>query len=227
MTKPFDAETLSDLFDEDLIWRRKELSDIKFAAKQADREAKRALLRATITMGYAHWEGHVRYCANKYFQFISMRKRPYAELERQIYVNAFLARVDAISQQRPDLLARCSLINDIIDGFSGRFSYINPKLIETKSNLNTDVIKEICLICAVDSGYFEKNRFFIDSIILKRRNAIAHGQQEFIEEGELDDLVANVLALMQHFRGLLENKIHTKNYAVGGPCSVPAPRPGC
>lgn len=86
-------------------------------------------------------------------------------------------------------------------------------LIDTKSNLNTDVIKEICLICSVDQSHFESKRVFVDQLILKRRNAIAHGKQEFIQEDEIDDLVSDVLALMQHFRTLLENKVYLKQYA--------------
>jgi hypothetical protein len=49
-------------------------------------------------------------------------------------------------------------------------------------------------------------------ILLKRRNAIAHGQQTFVEADEIDDLVADVLALMSFFRNLLENKIYLKAY---------------
>lgn len=49
-------------------------------------------------------------------------------------------------------------------------------------------------------------------MILKRRNAIAHGQQEFIEESDIDSLIADALGLMDHFRSLLENKVYTKSY---------------
>jgi hypothetical protein len=51
------------------------------------------------------------------------------------------------------------------------------------------------------------------SLVLKRRNAIAHGQQEFIQGDEIDDYVADILALMRFFRNLLENKVYTKAYA--------------
>lgn len=91
--------------------------------------------------------------------------------------------------------------------------YVNPDLVDTRSNLKTDVMNDICMICGVDSSHFEKNRAFLDILLLKRRNAIAHGQQEYIEPDEIDDFVANVLALMGFFRTLLENKVYTKAYA--------------
>lgn len=212
MTRPYTEQALSDLFDQDLSWRRRELSDIKAAVKAADLAARHALLRAIITMGYAHWEGYVRVCATRYFEYLTMRRLPYSELERQVYVNTFLHRLDALHQSRTDLELRCKLINDILDGTGGTFRYLHPKLIDTKSNLSIDVIAEICRICSVDSSYFEFKRTFIEKL-LKRRNAIAHGQQEFIHESEIDALIDDILALMEHFRSLLENKVYQKQYA--------------
>jgi len=74
-------------------------------------------------------------------------------------------------------------------------------------------MKDICMICGVDASHFEDHRPFIDLLVLKRRNAIAHGQQEFIHEDEIDDLVAKLLGLMGAFRNLIENKVYTKAYA--------------
>lgn len=213
MSRPYTEQDLSDLFDEDLVWRRRELSDMKAAVRFADDTAKHVLLRAIITMGYAHWEGYIRFCANRFFEYLAIRKKHYKELERQIYVNTFLVRLDALSQSRVNLVTRCQLVNDILDGTDGTFRYVHPTLIDTKSNLNTDVITEICLICAVEPDEFEAKRFFIDQLLLKRRNAIAHGQQEFIRADEIDQLVGELLALMQHFRTLLENKVYLKRYA--------------
>jgi len=212
MSKPYTKHDLSSIFDEDLIWRRKELSDIKSAIKAVDKYSKPPLLRALVAMSYAHWEGYIRTCANKYFEHLTLRKKPYIELERQFYVNSFLRRLDALHRSRVSLKERCKLINDILDGESDRFSYLNPDLIDTRSNLNTDVIKDICVICGVDSNHFEDNRFFLDVMLLKRRNAIAHGEQEPIQVNEIDDFVRRILALMGHFRNILENKVYTKGY---------------
>jgi hypothetical protein len=66
MSKPYTQEALSEHFDFDLIWRRKELSDMKAAIKKADTASKSVLLRALITMTYAHWEGYIRVCANAF-----------------------------------------------------------------------------------------------------------------------------------------------------------------
>src|SRR5690606_31280391 len=72
----------------DLSWRRKELSDLKVAVRVADAYSKPVLLRAIITMSYAHWEGFIRTCANRYFEHLTLRKKQFIEFERQIYVNS-------------------------------------------------------------------------------------------------------------------------------------------
>ncbi len=163
-------------------------------------------------MPYAHWEGYVRYCANIYFDHLILRKRQFSALERQIYVNNFLGRLAALYQARPNLKVRCQLVNDILDSSDHRFTRINPDLVDTRSNLSADVIKDICLICGIEDDYFEDMRPFIDVAILKRRNGIAHGQQEYISENDINEIVANTLALMTHFRTLLENKLYQKAY---------------
>jgi hypothetical protein len=212
MAKPCSQQDLSDQFDSDLIWRRRELSDMKAAIRRADVVSRSVLLRAIITMAYAHWEGYVRVCANAYFEHLMLRKLRYVVLERQIYVNSFLVRLDRMNKTRLGIEERCKLVNDILDGRGARFGWMQSDLIDTRSNLSADVMKDICLICGVDGTYFEDKRVFIDVIVLKRRNAIAHGQYEFLVEADIDDLVADALALMQQFRSLLENKIYMKTY---------------
>jgi len=212
VTKPYTHQDLSDQFDSDLIWRRKELSDMKAAVRRADTVSKLVLLRALTTIVYAHWEGYVRVCANAYFEHLMLRKLQYASLERQIYVNSFLVRLDRMSKTRLSVEERCQFVNDILNGGEARFGWMQPDLIDTRSNLSADVIKDICLICGIDGSYFEDKRFFIDVLMLKRRNAVAHGQIEYINEVDMDDLVVDALALMQQFRSLLENKIYMKTY---------------
>jgi hypothetical protein len=133
MSRPYSEQDLSTIFDADLIWRRKELSDIKAAIKAADSHAKPVLLRALTTMSYAHWEGYVRVCASRYFEHLTLRKKPFNAYERQIYVNSILSRLDALSRSRASLSARCDLVNDILDGAGKRFSYVNPDLAWTQT----------------------------------------------------------------------------------------------
>ena len=73
-------------------------------------------------------------------------------------------------------------------------------------------MKDICRICAVDASYFESKSSFIDVILLKRRNAIAHGEETYISYAELDDVISEGVALMRTFKDVLQNKIYSKTY---------------
>lgn len=212
MTKPYTEENLSTIFDDDLTWRRKELSDLKSAIRAADFISKSALLKSLVAMSYAHWEGYVKLAAQKYFEHFTIRKKPYNKFERQFYVNSMLARLDSISNSRGSIKEKCQIIDEILNNESLRFSYVHESLIDTRSNLNSHVIEDICKICSVDPSHFKDQKDFIDVILLKRRNAIAHGQQENIQEEDMDDFVNKVISLMEHFRDLLENKVYTKSY---------------
>jgi hypothetical protein len=125
-----------------------------------------------------------------------------------------LVRIEALRSKGMNTKGRVHLIEEILDSEQKRFTKINPKLIDTRSNLNTDVIADICLICGVDGTHFEDKRDLIDRLLVGRRNSIAHGQNEFIHYNEIDSFVADVLSLMEHFRSLVENKAQKKSYLI-------------
>lgn len=212
MSKPATESDLSDLLDFDLIWRRRELSDLKASIKRADSIERVVLLRALVAMAYAHWEGYVRLSATRYFTHLTLKKRPYNELDIQYYINSFLARLEAFFRSKGSTKESCAFIQTILDSQNSRFAFVNPQLIDTKSNLNTDVIKDLCVICGFEDDFFEDNRLFIDVFLLKKRNAIAHGQEDAIDVGEVDEVILKTLALMEQFKTLIENKIYTKEY---------------
>lgn len=65
---------LVDNLDNDLAWRIKELSIIKNKIPQAKNNEQEALIRAGVTILYAHWEGFVKNAAECYLNFVSLRR---------------------------------------------------------------------------------------------------------------------------------------------------------
>jgi hypothetical protein len=59
---------------------------------------------------------------------------------------------------------------------------------------------------------FADEATFIDVILLKRRNEIAHGGDTFVAIEDLDDLADKTVALMRGFGDLLENRVYLKEY---------------
>lgn len=212
MSKPFTEAQLSDQLAGELGWRLKEVSDLKAAIRSADAPLRRVLLRALVTICYAHWEGYVRFSARKFLEHISLRKFTYDQLDRQFLRNYFLPRLAALSNSKTSLLERCNLVDDVLQSGDKRFSKINDELVNTKSNLNSEVCSDICLICGIGSQSFRDKSTFIDVVLLKRRNAIAHGEETFVSFDDLDALVDETIGLMRAFKDALENHVYLNGY---------------
>lgn len=210
MSKPFSDEDLADQLSRDLTWRIKEISDLKSAVLLSDTVARPALLRALVTVVYAHWEGHVKLSAQKYLTHVALRKIAYSSLTRQFLRNDFLPKLAVVGQR--SVKDRGDLIDDILDGGNRRFVRINDSLVNTKSNLNFEVLCDICRVCGIDPIIFSEHEKFIDVILLKRRNSIAHGEETFVGIEDLNPLTEQAIGLMRMFSNDLQTKAHLGHY---------------
>lgn len=212
MSKPYREADLSAQLDQDRGWRLKEIADLKSAILRADSNLQKVLLRALVAICYAHWEGSVRFSARKYLEHIALRKLRYSQLDRQFLRNYFLPRLASLSSSRASVAERCALVDSILSASDHRFSRVNEDLVSTRSNLNYDVFIDICLVCGVPIGLFADQATFIDVILLKRRNAIAHGEETWIGIEDLDELTNQTLSLMRGFGNALENRVYRGDY---------------
>lgn len=212
MSKPYMGTDFSAQIIEDRNWRMREISDLKVAIRRGDPNLQKVLLRALIAICYAHWEGYIRFSAKKYLEHIALRKFKYGELDKQFFRNFFLPRLAALSISKTSILERCTLVDEILSFSDRRFSKVNDDLINTKANLNFEVFSDICLVCGVPARTFEDKSTFIDVVLLKRRNAIAHGEDTFVALSELDEITNDTLGLMRAFGDELENHACLQTY---------------
>jgi RiboL-PSP-HEPN len=212
VSKPYSEADFSEQITQDRAWRLREISDLKAAIVKADESLRRVLLRALVTVCYAHWEGYVRFAARKYLEHVALRRLQYSTLDRQFLRNYFLPRLAALSVSRTSLAERCALIDDVLNAPTHRFSRVNDTLINTRANLNFDVFTDICLVCCVPTQLFAGRATFVDVVLLKRRNLIAHGEDTFITVDDLDELTNETIALMRMFGDALENHVYLGDY---------------
>lgn len=212
MSKAYAEEDFSYQLSQDRSWRLREISDIKSAIRRADTGLQTVLLRALVTICYAHWEGSVRFSARKYLEHVSLRKFQFRELDRQFLRNYFLPRLASLSTSRAGVAERCDLVDEILDASNQRFSRVNEDLISTRSNLNFDVFRDICLVCGVPIEQFSDKATFVDIVLLKRRNEIAHDEETFIDVTDLDEVANDTVALMRAFGDALENRVYMRDY---------------
>lgn len=196
----------------DRTWRLKEISDLKDAAIKADPSLRRVLLRSLTTICYAHWEGYVRFAARKYLEHVALRKLKYVALSPQFTRNYFLPRLAHLSSAKTSMKERCAVVDEILNASEHRFTKLNEDLINTRANLSFDVFTDICLVCGISVEAFDDKSDFINKFLLKRRNSVAHGEDTYIAETDLDDLTNNTISLMRSFGDSLENLVYEKQY---------------
>ncbi|MCA7925110.1 hypothetical protein LGM35_21680 [Burkholderia cenocepacia] len=212
MSKVYTEEEFSNLLDGNLVGRIRELSDLKLAVFGSNYATRDVLLKAVVALSYANWEGFVKFSAQRYFDFIVARRLPFSRLNPQFYRNSFLARLNSLSTNKVSLAERCALVDDILGSRDKGFRFVNKDLINTGSNLKFSVLQDICAVCGLNWEKFSEEEDFIDRILLKRRNAIAHGDEAEVAIGEVDDIIQRTVGLMRHFKNELENSIYSKFY---------------
>jgi hypothetical protein len=208
--------TIDDLakkLDDDLIWRKKELSELKIYIDigKANHRLVSVLTRSGITMMYAHWEGYTKLASRYYLEYIAMQKLKNEQLKSNFLTLSLLTSVNFLPETR-----RNSEFDKITNFFVSN-TQSQAKLpfktgIDTESNLSSKVLKEIIWCLGLDYSPFQSKEFFIDSLLLGRRNHIAHGQEIDIDIDEYDSMRQTVTELMTTLRDEIENDAVLKKY---------------
>lgn len=212
MSRAFTADEFVTEITEDRTWRLREISDLKAAVNRADFNLRRVLLRAAITVCYAHWEGYIRFASKSYLKYVARRSFAYGELQIQFTRNRFLPKLAALANSKTTITDRCNLIDSILSCSKDRFGRASDELVNTKANLNFLTFSDICRVCNVPIESFSDKEAFIDIFLLKRRNEIAHGEATFVEAVDLDQLVDETIELMRAFGNMLENHVSLRAY---------------
>jgi hypothetical protein len=206
--------TLDDLLGaiaDDLVWRRKELTELRALIQTHDGQLKqRVLIRSAIALLYAHWEGFVKKCASNYLEFVSYQRHNCDDLATNFLVLA--ARKASDTTKSTDMTVGMRLADFYLNcaGKQARIPFRN--VINTKSNLSSEVLKDILSVVGLDLAAFSTRFAFIDSNLLNPRNHVAHGDVLNISTSEYLQLHEDVLTLIETFRTAVENAAATKAY---------------
>jgi MAE_28990/MAE_18760-like HEPN len=198
----------------DFAWRKKELHGLKSLVLANQASHNRDLyIRAAITLLYAHWEGFVKHLGSCYLEFVARRRLLYAKLPDHFLAMAISRLVGLAGVASKSKIQACL---DIVRFFRTQMP-TNSKIswrsgIETKSNLNSTVFKDIVISLGLDYSRFETKEKLIDEQLLGNRNRIAHGQHSLVDLSEYLDLHGEVHGIMQDFYNQIDNQVFTGAY---------------
>jgi hypothetical protein len=199
---------LETFLTDQLVWRRKELHDLKTLVRNKEKSTEiRPLIKGGIVLAYSHWEGYVKETSEAYLSYVSFREPKKNEIASNflaLYIVDKVRKAKELSECVEDII---SLIN-IPDGKCP----IPKDIINSESNLNSEVLEKIMNQIGLDFSFFETKRRFLDQSVLGLRNPIAHGEQRMLETYEYIRIADFVIELMEHYRTLLQDAIEKKLY---------------
>lgn len=169
------VEKLSDKLDEESSWRRLELTNLKFNIESSEGNKLNTNLRASLVLLYSHWEGFVKQALTFYLQHVSQQKLHNNVLKYNFYALEMRKDINEISNSK-----KASLHTNLIEKIFNDINIISnipfENQINTKSNLNSGLFKELMNTVGLDSDQYKNFFHLIDERLLGVRNSIAHGE---------------------------------------------------
>lgn len=198
MTKIRTLEELQSLLDHELVWRKREFAFIKSLVTASSTPEKNTYyIRSGIALIYAHWEGFIKAAGEAYIMFIATRRLTYSELSVNLVAVAARKMLSEAGASN-----RATIYTKVAEFFSHRLNErckFPEGVINTKSNLNSEVLKEIAHILGLDYTIYESKGMLIDKKLLENRNEIAHGKYCKVDIDEFINIHEEILELMDIF----------------------------
>ena len=198
------------VLDTELIWRKKELAVIEsLVTKGSSEEVVHCHIRSGIALIYAHWEGFIKAAGQAYLTYIACQRLTYADL-----TNNFVSMAAKRLLNEAGLSSKVTMYVKITEFFTSGLTdrCTLPIEIETKSNLSSEVLKEIAYTLGIDYREYEINANLIDETLLKSRNEVAHGRYLVIDVAEFVYLHRTIINLLNLFSNQISNAASTKAY---------------
>lgn len=209
MSKIKSMDDLLDRIDDEYTWRFQEIDRIKSLLQQKKGKPKyeQPLSKALVALSYSHWEGFVKYSAEYFFEYIRFLGLPRKELSDKFLASCILHLSDGkkCANATSDVL-------ECLQNENYKFNFNDTVLTSAESNLNYEVLTKICSNLAVDISSLDTKKASLDSIVLERRNDVAHGDKVFADYDYGIEVCNHVIDFMQAFKTLLQNHISTKAY---------------
>jgi len=206
-------EDLNKRLTDDLIWRKKEIADLKslIEIKHFSLSKHSALLRSGVTLLYAHWEGYIKTAAASYLEFVARQKLSYEKLATNFVAIAMKQKLKNVSETNKATVFT-EVADFMLNQMNQKSSIPYEDVVSTNSNLSSSILREITCILGLDYSFYETKEVIIDEQLLKRRNGIAHGEYLSLNREEYQQLHYEILAMMENFRTRIENNASQKLY---------------
>lgn len=205
-------DSLVQVLDDDLNWRRRELHDLLNAATNSKEHQQAAICRASLSLCYAHFEGYIKYCGTRYLEYISRLGLKHKDLQSNfIAISCHSSIKEAAASKKSYLTSQ--LIDFLILNEEDKIRLPFEGVVDTESNLKSSLLRDISRNLGINENFiFDADVNFIDRELLKPRNEIAHGERSQVSIAALKQAIERVNSLMKEFKTCVENAACEKKY---------------
>jgi hypothetical protein len=204
---------INSLIEEHIQWRVTELALIKkiYLKLQTDEE-KRFFLQSSIPTVYAIWEGFVKKILKSLLQFLDIKEIPPENISEELLVWSLTDKLKALRDSK-DFKKKIKNSQLLIQQLRNEVKFSKFE-IDTKSNLNDKVLKELC----GNFGLFDINIFFTEDELnklkelIKKRNSISHGDETAISLNLIQEYIVLVTKLMDNWILFIDDFLENEKF---------------
>ncbi len=203
-------EDFFDALNEDLAWRKKELTYVKSNIRVGTPNYK-TNLRSGVLLLYAHFEGYIKNACENFLKYLKLKRLNYNELKENLLAISIKNELKSFEESNK-VTVHCQIVDFILNQLNQRATIPTENIIKTGSNLNSNILREILTSVGIDYSNYELKSNLIDQILLKNRNSIAHGEYVLLDDIEFSDLHREILFIMDDIKDKLTNIVTLEEY---------------
>lgn len=206
-------DDLQNLIDEDLAWRKIEISCTKRMIEKSTGFSKETALRAGVALLYAHWEGSIKNMCTYYLTYVSQLKLPYSQLKDNFLALSLKKKITEFNTNNKNEY-HTRFIEEVFSCKDQQSKIPCESIINTESNLNSTVFINIMNIIGLNHDEYSLKFKLIDEVLLTNRNSIAHGEKisYIIDERRYIELSEKVLEIITKVSIQILNAAIQKEY---------------
>ena len=202
---------LIEALDDDLAWRKRELTTVNFMLANPRQHQRGPLLRASICLLHAHWEGFVKKAATSYLSFVATRGLRYRDLTPNFVALGFRTEIrEAGQSNRPTV--HTGIVTRLMSDLSDNAEINWQNSVNTRSNLNAETLREILTLLGLDERDYLLKGPLLDEKLLANRNRVAHGERVEIDSDDYDVLHSELIQLIDRFSTDVQNAAATGRF---------------
>ena len=205
----FTYDGLSKKLYDEFSWRRKELTLLKSKIPIEKNSLQSAMLRSALPLLYAHWEGFVKLTMSYYLEYVSRKYLKHNELKSTFIALSLQNKMGDLNNS--SIENRTKIIDFIFNEIAKQSNIPKKNIINTKSNLKFDVLKEILFILDLDDSHIDNQKDLINDLVALR-NHIAHGEQQLVDYETYENFFNDIISLMDYLKTTIENNAIQEKY---------------